>query len=180
MTSYQHIERGQNGHHFSDDIFRCIFWNENVRISIIISLKFITKVRINHITSMAQLKARHRPCDNPLSEPMMVSSLTHICVTRPQWVKLTVETLAKLDPCQNYLKYNKTVGNIWKTCTASTGQSETRNKMYDIFLFFPNHWKITDISSVDTYAFVYLRKTLQIYILFRYMQMFCKVIMGSN
>ena len=24
--------------------------------------------------------------DKPLSEPMMVSSLTHICATRPQWV----------------------------------------------------------------------------------------------
>ena len=27
-----------------------------------------------------------RPGDKPLSEPMMVSLLTHICVTRPQWV----------------------------------------------------------------------------------------------
>ena len=26
------------------------------------------------------------PGDKPLSEPMMVSVLTHICVTRPQWV----------------------------------------------------------------------------------------------
>ena len=31
--------------------------------------------------------AWRRPGDKPLSEPMMVSSLTHICVTRPQWVK---------------------------------------------------------------------------------------------
>ena len=29
-----------------------------------------------------------RPGDKPLSEPMMVSLLTHICVTRPQWVKV--------------------------------------------------------------------------------------------
>ena len=28
-----------------------------------------------------------RPGDKPLSEPMMVSLLTHKCVTRPQWVK---------------------------------------------------------------------------------------------
>ena len=26
------------------------------------------------------------PGDKPLSEPMMISLLTHICVTRPQWV----------------------------------------------------------------------------------------------
>ena len=31
--------------------------------------------------------AWRRPGDKPLSEPMLVSWLTHICVTRPQWVK---------------------------------------------------------------------------------------------
>ena len=33
--------------------------------------------------------AWHRPGDKPLSEPMMVSLLTHECVTRPKWVKQT-------------------------------------------------------------------------------------------
>ena len=33
--------------------------------------------------------AWHRPGDKPLFEPMMVSLLTHICVTRPQWVNYT-------------------------------------------------------------------------------------------
>ena len=28
------------------------------------------------------------PGDKPLSEPMMVNLLTHICVTRPQWVNI--------------------------------------------------------------------------------------------
>ena len=32
--------------------------------------------------------AWRRPGDKPLSEPMMVSLLTHICVTRPQWVNI--------------------------------------------------------------------------------------------
>ena len=31
--------------------------------------------------------AWRRPGDKPLSEPMMVSLPTHICVTQPQWVK---------------------------------------------------------------------------------------------
>ena len=31
--------------------------------------------------------AWRRPSDKPLSEPMMVSLLTHICLTRLQWVK---------------------------------------------------------------------------------------------
>ena len=33
--------------------------------------------------------AWRRPGDKPLYEPMMVSLPTHICVTRPQWVKET-------------------------------------------------------------------------------------------
>ena len=33
----------QNGHHFADDIFKYIFLNENVLISIKISLKFVPR-----------------------------------------------------------------------------------------------------------------------------------------
>ena len=38
--------------------------------------------------------AWRRPGDKPLSELMMVSLLTHICVTRPQWVKWTCDYLS--------------------------------------------------------------------------------------
>ena len=38
----------QNGRRFADDTFKCIFLNENVRISIKISLKFIPKGPINN------------------------------------------------------------------------------------------------------------------------------------
>ena len=37
---------GQNGHPFADDIFICIFLNENVLILIKISLKFNPKVTV--------------------------------------------------------------------------------------------------------------------------------------
>ena len=50
------------------------------------SLKFVPKVRINNIPSLVQIMAWRRPGDKPLSEPMMVCLLTHICVTGPQWV----------------------------------------------------------------------------------------------
>ena len=77
----------QNGRHFPDDIFKCIFLNVNAWISIKISLKFVPKVPINKNSSLVQIMAWRRSGDKPLSEPMMVSLLTHICVTRPQWVK---------------------------------------------------------------------------------------------
>ena len=76
-----------NKRHFADDIFKCIFLNENVWILLKISLKFVPKVRINNIPTLVQIVAWRRPGDKPLSEPMLVILLTHICVTRPQWVK---------------------------------------------------------------------------------------------
>ena len=41
---------------------------------------------INNILALGQIKVWRRPADKPLSEPMMVCLLTHICVARPQWV----------------------------------------------------------------------------------------------
>ena len=46
----------QHGRHFAHDIFKCIFLNKNVWISIAISLKFISKILFD---------------DKPLPEPML-------------------------------------------------------------------------------------------------------------
>ena len=78
--------------HFADDIFKCIFLNENVWISLKISLKFIPEVRINNTPALVQIMAWRRPGDKPLPEPMMVSLLMHLCVTRPQWVNGLLDT----------------------------------------------------------------------------------------
>ena len=77
----------QNGRHFADDIFKCISLNENVWIPIKVSLKFVPQGPINKIPALVQIMAWRLPGDKPLSEAMMVNLLTHICVTRPQWVK---------------------------------------------------------------------------------------------
>ena len=76
----------QNGRHFADNMFKCIFLNENLWIPIEISLKFVPKGSIDNIPALVQIMAWRRPGDKPLSEPRMVSLPTHICVTRPQWV----------------------------------------------------------------------------------------------
>ena len=81
------MRQRQNGRHFADAIFKYIFLNQNVWIPIKISLKFVPKGPINNIPSLVQIMVWRRPGDKPLSEPMMVSLPTHICVTRPQWVK---------------------------------------------------------------------------------------------
>ena len=61
----------QNGQHFADGIFKCIFLNENVWISIKIWLKFVPKGPINNIPTLVQIMAWCWPGDKPLSEPMM-------------------------------------------------------------------------------------------------------------
>ena len=75
----------QNGRHFPDDILKWIFLNENVWISINISLKFVPRGPINNIPVLVQVMAWRRPGDKPLSEPMIARFPTHICVTLPQW-----------------------------------------------------------------------------------------------
>ena len=62
----------QNGRDFPDNIFKCIFFHENLWISLKISLKFVPKFRIINIPSLVQIMAWRRPGDKPLSEPMMV------------------------------------------------------------------------------------------------------------
>ena len=61
----------QNGRHFTDDILKCIFLNENIWILIQISLKFVPRGPNNNIAALVQVMACRWPGDKPLSEPMM-------------------------------------------------------------------------------------------------------------
>ena len=63
-----------------------IFLNENVWVSIKISLMFVPKGSINNIPTLVQIVAWCWSVDKPLSEPMMVSLPMLICVTQPQFV----------------------------------------------------------------------------------------------
>ena len=73
----------QNGCRFPDDNFKCNFLNEDLWISVKISMKFVPKGPINNIPALIQIMTWRRPGDKPLSEPIMVKLPTHICVTRP-------------------------------------------------------------------------------------------------
>ena len=48
----------QNGQHFADDIFKCIFLNENVLISIKISLKFVLEGSFNNFPALVEIMGR--------------------------------------------------------------------------------------------------------------------------
>ena len=90
MTHFNSLRPRQNECQFADDIFKCIFLNENVQIPNEISLKLVPKGPTNNIPALVQIMVWHQPGDEPLSELMMVSLLMHICVTQPEWLKLYV------------------------------------------------------------------------------------------
>ena len=66
--------------------------NEHVRISIEILLKFCSYGSHKNIPTLVPIMAWRRPGDKSLSETMVVSLLTYICVTLPQWVNTSRET----------------------------------------------------------------------------------------
>ena len=90
----------QNGRHFAGDIFKCIFFNEDVWISIKISRKFVAKGPINEKLTLIQVMAQCSAGDEPFPGPMLTKvydtiwrhkatmclvthwgRVTHICVS---------------------------------------------------------------------------------------------------
>ena len=61
--------RGQNVRHFTDDIFKHILLNENVRIWIEISLKFVPNIPIANKPALVHVMAWHQTGNKPLHEP---------------------------------------------------------------------------------------------------------------
>ena len=116
----------QNVRHFPDDVFKCIFLNENVWNSIKISLELIPEGPINSMPALVQIMAWPRTGDKPLSEPMMVSLPTHICVTQPQWVKQSTRDYRKhifdylhiKSLCSNSYGPSCINRNRWLMCTS--------------------------------------------------------------
>ena len=61
-----------------------------------ISLDLVAKVPIHNKPVLVQITAWRRPSHKPLSEPVMVELLPHICVARPQLVKKNMKIIVEL------------------------------------------------------------------------------------
>ena len=72
--------------HFTDDIFKCIFLNENVWFCLRFHWNLFLRFEWKNTPALVQIMAWRWPGDKPVSEPMMDGLLTHICGTRLQWV----------------------------------------------------------------------------------------------
>ena len=113
-----------------------------------ISLKFVPKVRIDNIPALVQIMAWRRPGDKPLSEPMVVSLLTHICVTRPQWVNVIRADYAEgpmihggVMTRKGFLDYLPVVRGIHKWPVASLTKGQWRGDLYVFYTVNHNIWE---------------------------------------
>ena len=122
------LRQRQNGRHFPDTIFKCIFFNENVWILMKFPLKFVPKVRINNIPALIQIMTWHRSGDKPLSEPMVVSLLTHMCVDRPQWVIIAQVYRLSAVHCQ-MTRYSQRVPGYLTRYSVSANEISFDNKI---------------------------------------------------
>ena len=126
----------QNGRHFPDDIFKWIFLNEIIWISMKMSLKVVPRGSINNILALVQIMTWRHPGDKPLSEPMMVRSLTHICVIRPQWVKLSKLQTIKLPV-------------IWNALTFTWCHPNLKNKLSRLHWIYRDNYVVIQLFVSD-------------------------------
>ena len=93
---------------------KCIFLNENVVISIKISLKFIPKGPINNIPPLVQIMAWHRPGDKPLSEPMIIILLMHTVMSLLEAPSLIEAPLSESAHCHGIVAppQNRSTGRL--------------------------------------------------------------------
>ena len=101
--------------------------------------------------------------NKPLSEPMMVSLLTHICITLPQWVKLQqfmMKSIACRQPCL-YSKDSEGVFDshlitrlIWTIWTPMSSVPQKANKL-NLSPPFENwcYWQKINVCEISIWDF---------------------------
>ena len=86
----------QNGHHFTDDTFKLIFLNNVYYVFIKISLKYFPGVVLSICQHWFRWWLGTQRATSHYLNQYWPNLLTHICFTRPQWVK-------SLSPGQNWM-----------------------------------------------------------------------------
>ena len=123
------------------------------------------RISINNIPALVQIMAWRQPGDKPLSEPIMVILLKHICLTRPQWVNVYIVwhilplTLFGIKLWKMGKKWYK--GNIfllepfncfWNnalgTCSLFCGDFGVSRDLNSSSTFRRNGWKLGRLSFV--------------------------------
>ena len=105
---------------------------------------------INNIPALVQIMAWRQLGDKPLSEPMMVLLLTHICVTRPQWVKCLnaykphLRTTQRWPQMVNSVQISGGGNQLTYPCVLVALMQRYNSLTYDktLWKFFTTHYKL--------------------------------------
>ena len=124
-------------------------WMKMYEFPLKISLKFVPKGLINYIPALGQIMAWCQPDNKSLSEPMMVSSLTHICVTWPQWVnELSFLRFCDINKLDNAV-YKSKVLSTFDECFGSVIDVHCYNTQQSMNLYDPYQWTNVGQSASD-------------------------------
>ena len=130
---------------------------------------FVLGGPISNRPALVQIMAWRRPGDKPLSEPMMASLLTHICVTRSQWVNISVESVDVSysdwgdfssrhvgTPSMNLVWFRSTITSLF-SCDHVQDRRQTRSPMkvhwrwitsWDFNWDRPGYWFFAEIINL--------------------------------
>ena len=122
----------QNGRHFADDIFECIFFNENYCISIQISLKYVPRGPIINMPALVQIMTPRQTGFNVLSNPEWYEWIKKS--TENWWYTLEWNYVLLSDKCQ---LLENSIQNLMKNCR------DILQNMPDMLLF--SYHKTSDI-----------------------------------
>ena len=148
LSWFSTLRLRQNGRHFPDDILKFIFLDENIWISINISLKVVLYGPINNIPALVQIMAWCRSGAMPLPEPVMVSLLT-------QWVNSRGSVTKKI--LFHVHIWHETLSNINSSPPGQNGRHFADNVFKCIFvnetfcILIKFHWRLflTSKGSID-------------------------------
>ena len=145
MCCVNTLRLGQFGGKVVDDIFKCIVFNQNVWLLIKISLKFVPKGLIDNESALVWVMAWHLQGTNHYPNISWPSSMTHICVIRPQWVKSAKFGKKKKIPI---IPEAKKINNfpVVKIYSCDYMQTNTWTKLEQVQLSLKKMWKATFIT----------------------------------
>ena len=103
MWQFHTLRPRKSGRHFSDDIFKCISFNEEFEFRLRCHWNLF--IGSSNIPALVQTMGRRRPGFKPLSEPIVVNLVTHICITWPQWDKKRVSCICKTISYRIWIKF---------------------------------------------------------------------------
>ena len=115
---------------WADDVFKCIFLNENDRILIQCSLEYISRGSIDNKPALVHVMDCTGQAKSNYLDQWWPSSLTHICGTRGRWVNMICLVYILRSPTHGntvFLDPGHCLNQRWLVCCCSNSRGHATN-----------------------------------------------------